>query len=217
MPIKVNLPVKTPKIIKRLYSNYIWDKKTKNSSQKTLYLTFDDGPIPEVTPWVLQTLENFNAQASFFCIGDNIVKHPEIFDLLIMSDHTIGNHTFNHLNGWKTDNEDYLTNIAKTEKLLTQKLGQNQLFFRPPYGKIKKRQANILIEKNYQIVMYDVIAYDWDSTIDKNKCLDNVLYYAEDGSIIVFHDSLKAENNMKYALPRVLEHFSNKGYIFKGL
>lgn len=217
MPIKVNLPVKTPKIIKRLYSNYIWDKKTKNSSQKTLYLTFDDGPIPEVTPWVLKTLEYFNAQASFFCIGDNIVKHPDIFNLLIKSDHTTGNHTFNHLNGWKTDNEDYLTNIAKTEKLLTQKLGQNQLFFRPPYGKIKKRQANRLIEKNYQIVMYDVIAYDWDSTIDKNKCLDNVLNYAEDGSIIVFHDSIKAENNMKYALPRVLEHFSNKGYIFKGL
>lgn len=217
MPIKVNLPVKTPKIIKRLYSNYIWDKKTKNSSQKTLYLTFDDGPIPQVTPWVLQTLENFNAQASFFCIGDNIVKHPDVFNLLIKGDHTIGNHTFNHLNGWKTNDEDYLTNIAKTEELLTQKLGQNQLIFRPPYGKIKKRQANRLIEKNYQIVMYDVIAYDWDSAIDKNKCLDNVLNYAEDGSIIVFHDSLKAENNMKYALPRVLEYFSNKGYIFKAL
>ena len=217
MPVKVNLPVKTPNLIKRLYSGYVWDKRGTASAEKSIYLTFDDGPIPEVTPWVLNTLKSFNAKATFFCIGENITKNPSIFKLLKESDHSIGNHTYNHLNGWKTDTKSYIENIKKTEELLIPPIQNTSKLFRPPYGKIKRLQARNLKKTGYEIIMYDVIAYDWEHSIPKEKCLENVIKNAEDGSIIVFHDSLKAEKNMKFALPRVLEHFSNLGYTFKAL
>ena len=217
MPFKFNLPVKTPNLIKRLYSSYIWDKTADSTTQKTLYLTFDDGPIPEVTPWVLDLLAEYNAQATFFCIGENITKNPGVFNLLTESNHSIGNHTYNHLNGWKTATESYISNFSKAEKVIHSQSLKKRKLFRPPYGKIKKNQARKILKKGYEVIMYDVIAYDWDSSIAQEQCLSNVIQNAKDGSIVVFHDSFKAERNMKFALPKVLAHFSKLGYDFKGL
>lgn len=211
----INLPVKTPKILKRLYSGYIWDQY-ENSDSKTLYLTFDDGPIPEVTPWVLETLELHNAKATFFCIGENIDKHPDIFDQLLKSGNSIGNHTYNHLKGWNTPNEDYLSNFEKTETLL-EEAGIYSKLFRPPYGKIKRKQAKPLLKKGHKIIMYDVIAYDWDANTSPQESASNIIDNAQSGSIIVFHDSLKAEKNLRHALPEVLAHFTRLGYEFAAL
>jgi len=212
---KIDLPVKTPKWLKRLYPGYVWDQKD-HSGTKKLYLTFDDGPIPEVTPWVLETLKRFNARATFFCIGENIARHPEIFKQLLISGNSIGNHTYNHLKGWNTSQDVYLKNTLKTETLLRE-AGVTGKLFRPPYGKIKRGQAKALKKMGYQIIMYDAIAYDWDSTISPEQCALNIINNAEPGSILVFHDSLKAERNMKIALTRVLEHFSSLGYEFAPL
>jgi len=214
--LKIALPVKTPKWLKRLYPGYIWDQSNKTSDSKKLYLTFDDGPIPEVTPWVIETLKGYNAKATFFCIGENIVKHPEVFQQLLKSGNSIGNHTYNHLKGWSTSEDIYLENTLKTEVLLG-KAGISNKLFRPPYGKIKRRQAKKLRQLGHQIVMYDVIAYDWDATISPEQCALNIIKNAEGGSILVFHDSLKAEKNMKAALPQVLKYFSNLGYEFAAL
>ncbi|RXG14137.1 peptidoglycan/xylan/chitin deacetylase (PgdA/CDA1 family) [Leeuwenhoekiella aestuarii] len=216
MPLKINLPVKTPKLLKRLYSGYVWDKIKDCQSQKKLYLTFDDGPIPEVTPWVLDTLRQYRAQATFFCIGENITKHPHIFQKLIDSEHSIGNHTYNHLKGWEYGKTIYVENMVKAEAEIeihtkTQKL------FRPPYGKIRRNQAKAIQKRGYEIIMYDVIAYDWEQGISGESCAANIIKNAESGSIIVFHDSFKAEKNMKYALPKVLDHFSKLGYTFEKL
>ena len=216
MNFKINLPVKTPKLLKRLYSGYVWDKFSDASTEKTLYLTFDDGPIPEVTPWVLDTLEEYNAEATFFCIGDNIDKNPEVFKHLLDSPHSIGNHTYNHLKGWKTNFEQYITNFEKTEALIAN-YREPQKLFRPPYGKITRHQAKAIKKKGYAIIMYDVIACDWDKEKSGETCLNYVIKHAQPGSIIVFHDSLKAESNMKYALPKVLKHFTEAGYTFKKL
>ncbi len=213
---KINLPVKTPKILKRLYPGYIWDIKDRSSKVKKIYLTFDDGPIPEVTPWVLETLNAFNAKATFFCIGENITKHPEVFQQLLNSTHSIGNHTFNHLKGWATSKKNYLENTRKTEILLEQ-AGVKLKLFRPPYGKIKRNQARSLKREGHKIIMYDVIAGDWDAQLTADACLKNVIDHAQDGSIIVFHDSLKAEKNMKAALPNVLNHFQRLGYQFEAI
>lgn len=212
---KIDLPVKTPKWLKRLYPGYVWDQKD-NSGTKKLYLTFDDGPIPQVTPWVLETLKRFNARATFFCIGENIARHPEIFKQLLISGNSIGNHTYNHLKGWNTPQDVYLKNTLKTETLLRE-AGVTGKLFRPPYGKIKRGQAKALKNRGYKIIMYDAIAYDWDATISPEQCALNIINNAEPGSILVFHDSLKAERNMKIALTRVLEHFSSLGYEFAPL
>ncbi len=177
---------------------------------KTLYLTFDDGPIPEVTPWVLQQLKEYNAKATFFCVGKNVLQYPNIYQQILEEGHRVGNHTFNHLNGWKTDTMDYLENIGECGRLV------NSPLFRPPYGKIKKSQLRS-IETQYQIIMWDVLSGDFDQSIDPQECLENVLEYSREGSIIVFHDSLKAFKNLSYTLPKVLEHFANKGYQFTSL
>lgn len=216
MSFKVNLPVKTPKLLKRLYSGYVWDKIEDSKSQKKLYLTFDDGPIPEVTSWVLDTLAQYGAKATFFCIGENITKHPTIFQQLVDSNHSIGNHTYNHLKGWDCKNDIYLENILKAESEI-EKFVKPQKLFRPPYGKIKRNQAKAIQKMGYEIIMYDTIAFDWERELDGDTCTANVIKNAESGSIIVFHDSLKAEKNMKYALPKVLDHFSNQGYSFEKL
>ncbi|MGO4913309.1 polysaccharide deacetylase family protein [Leeuwenhoekiella sp. W20_SRS_FM14] len=217
MFLKFNLPVKTPKLVKRLYSKYIWDKIITNDSQKVIYLTFDDGPIPEVTPWVIDTLKAYNAKATFFCIGENVFKNPTTFEYLKKSGNSIGNHTYNHLNGWKTETTTYISNFLKAEAVMESKGSEIQKIFRPPYGKITKKQAENLIARGYDIIMYDVIAHDWEHNITKELCLKNVLNNTVNGSIVVFHDSLKAEKNMRYTLPKVLKHFSELGYEFKGL
>lgn len=217
--------VKTPKIIQSIFTNYTWKIA---SHKKEIYLTFDDGPIPKITPWVLSTLEKFNAKATFFCVGDNIKKHPEVFKQIINHGHSIGNHTFNHLQGWKTNTYEYLQNIEKTENVIKKlktdaKPSTNDQqqpttnLFRPPYGKIKPKQAKALQNKGYQIVMWDVLSADFDQKTSPEKCYQNVISNAKKGSIVVFHDSEKAFKNLEYTLPKVLDFFTEKGFVFKAL
>ena len=208
MPV---FPAKTPKLIQRLFPKYIWKKA---SLTKTIYLTFDDGPTPKITQWTLDILKKYNAKATFFCIGDNIKKYPELFKSVYNDGHTIGNHTFNHLKGWRTDTNSYVKNTEKTQQLIT---SNSKQLFRPPFGKIKRKQAKQLIKRGYKIVMWSVISYDWEVKVTPEQCLENVIKNSISGSIIVFHDSIKASKNMQYALPKVLEHFSSKGYQFKAL
>ena len=203
--------IKTPRILKQLFAKYTWSFFT---NKKEIYLTFDDGPIPQVTEFVLDQLHNFNAKATFFCIGDNIRKHPAVFSRIVNEGHSVGNHTFNHLNGWKSSNTAYIENISKCESLLP---NQKTKLFRPPYGKIKRKQAKQLLASDYKIIMWDVLSADFDSSITKEKCLQNVLENAQNGSIIVFHDSIKASDKLYYALPKVLKEFSQRGYDFKAI
>ena len=203
--------IKTPRILKQLFAKYTWSFFT---NKKEIYLTFDDGPIPQVTEFVLDQLHNFNAKATFFCIGDNIRKHPAVFSRIVNEGHSVGNHTFNHLNGWKSSNTVYIENTSKCESLLPD---QKTKLFRPPYGKIKRKQAKQLLASDYKIIMWDVLSADFNSSITKEKCLQNVLENAQNGSIIVFHDSIKASDKLYYALPKVLKEFSQRGYDFKAI
>ena len=201
--------VKAHWIIKKLFSNYVWD--IPNNENK-VYLTFDDGPTPEITEWTLNQLKEFNAKATFFCIGDNVRKYPEIFQKVINEGHSIGNHTFNHLKGWKTSTKKYIENTKQCFSTNNLQPTTNNLF-RPPYGKIKPSQSKILRKFGYKIIMWDIISYDFDNTISKEKCLENVLKNVKSGSIIVFHDSKKAFSNLEYALPRTLEFLKEKGFV----
>jgi peptidoglycan/xylan/chitin deacetylase (PgdA/CDA1 family) len=208
--------IKTNSLIKRIFSNYIWD--IPNVDNK-IYLTFDDGPTPEITEWVLNVLKEHQIKATFFCIGKNIQKHPAIFNKLIDNGHAIGNHTFNHLNGWNTLTREYLENIRMCQTLsdtyLNNKL--NTVYgkiFRPPYGKIKKSQSKKLRQLGYKIIMWDVLSADFDQTITPEKCLENVLQNTQSGSVIVFHDSAKAFKNLEYTLPRSIEVLKQKGFEF---
>lgn len=200
--------VKTPNWLKRLYNKQVWDIKT---NKKVIYLTFDDGPIPEVTPWVLQELKKYNAKATFFCIGDNVKKYTSIYNAVLTEGHAVGNHTFHHFNAWKTNTDKYIADITKCSEYVSSKL------FRPPYGKIKKSQRKLLLEKGYKIIMWDVLSADFDQSISKEKCLQNVLKNTKNGSIIVFHDSKKAFERLAYVLPKVLAHFSTLGFCFNKL
>ncbi|WP_243739341.1 polysaccharide deacetylase family protein [Flavicella sediminum] len=195
--------------------NYIW--AIPKTDQKTIYLTFDDGPIPEITEWVLNELREFNAKATFFCIGNNIEKHPDVFEAIVSAGHQVGNHTFQHVKGWKENLSVYKENVLATEKLLEVKLGYSPKIMRPPYGKIKCSQSKYLRKLGYKIVMWDVLSADFDTNTSAKECFSNVLKNVEDGSIVVFHDSVKAAENMKYALPKVLAHFSKEGFVFKKL
>jgi peptidoglycan/xylan/chitin deacetylase (PgdA/CDA1 family) len=218
--------VKTPFLLKKIYPKHlIWNK---SRDKKTIFLTFDDGPIPIVTPWVLKTLKNFNAKATFFCIGDNINKHPEIFSQLKADGHAVGNHTYNHLKGWDYNDEEYLANWKKCQQLTQTNL------FRPPFGRIKFSQIKS-IEKQEQrakskdslqssqysipntqfsIIMWDVLSGDFDTHLSPEKCLQNVIKHAENGSIVVFHDSLKAWERLEYVLPKALEYWKKEDYEF---
>lgn len=202
--------VKTHWSIKKLFSNYVWSLP---NNENKVYLTFDDGPTPEITEWTLAQLKKHNAKATFFCIGDNIRKYPEIFQKVVSEEHSIGNHTFNHLNGWKTNTQNYIENTRLYEiehyKLST----KNSKLFRPPYGKIKPSQSKILRKLGYKIIMWDVLSEDFDNTISPEKCLENVLKNVTSGSIIVFHDSKKAYRNLEFALPRTLEFLKEKGFV----
>lgn len=199
--------VKTPQVIQNLFPNFTWRIPTED---KVLYLTFDDGPIPEVTPWVMEQLEKFRAKATFFCVGDNIRKHPAVFQQLLAAGHAVGNHTFNHLNGWVTDNIPYFHNVRHCASMV------HTMLFRPPYGHLKPKQAQFL-QRHYRIIMWDVLSGDFDPNISEGQCLNNVLSNARRGSIVVFHDSLKAAEKLRFALPQVLEHFANRGYRFDAL
>jgi len=202
--------IKTPFWLRWLYPGLVW---RKTSEKPVIYLTFDDGPIPQVTPFVLSVLEKYNAKATFFCIGDNIRKHPDVFQMLIAGGHAIGNHTFNHLKGWKTKDEVYLENFRLCDDLTKSKL------FRPPYGRVKRSQVSKLKNEypRLKIVMWDVLSGDFDLNLRPEKCLQNVLESTESGSIVVFHDSLKAFERLEYVLPRALEFWTKKGYSFEAL
>ena len=208
--------VKTPKFVQRLFPKRTW---MLPNDKNIVYLTFDDGPIPQLTPWVLDLLKEYHAKATFFCIGDNINKHPNIFKRLISEGHSVGNHTYYHLNGWKTKTETYIDNVLKNEELIISefKIQNSALLFRPPFGKLATRQSHILQKKGYKIIMWDVLSADFDPNISKEKCLDNVLKNLQAGSIVVFHDSLKSEEKLRYVLPKVLEYIKNEGYYCKAI
>ena len=205
--------IKTNRIIKALFSNYTWDLFTTGSSN-TVYLTFDDGPIPEITNWVLNELKKYNVKATFFCIGNNIDQNPDLFKTVIKEGHSIGNHTFNHLNGWKTSSKAYIENT----KLCEDSIQKNSPFalkfknFRPPYGKIKASQSRKIRKLGYKIIMWDVLSGDFDQTLSQEKCLNNVLTNVKPGSIIVFHDSIKAFKNLKYVLPKTLAYLKENNF-----
>jgi peptidoglycan-N-acetylglucosamine deacetylase len=194
---------------------YTWRREEQG---RVLYLTFDDGPIPDVTPWVLEQLENHGAKATFFAVGDNLEKHPAIAAQVLAQGHLLANHTHNHLRGWETALPRYLQNVAQCQQTLEQlrpETGQRKLF-RPPYGRITTRQAAAL-RPDYELVMWDVLTNDYDRSLKPENCLRQAIRCTQSGSIIVFHDSLKAQRNMQYALPRFLDHFTAQGYTFRTL
>jgi peptidoglycan-N-acetylglucosamine deacetylase len=199
--------VKTPSLVKSVFAGYVWDIPTK---ERVVYLTFDDGPIPGLTPWVLDVLSQYGCTATFFCVGENVKNNPEIFQRILDEGHSVGNHTYNHLNGWFVDEDEYLDNIALCDDYM------DTILFRPPYGKLKPSQT-IAIKNQKNIVMWDILSGDFDQTISQEKCLTNVLNNYNEGSIIVFHDNIKAEVNLKYALPLFLEHLKSNGFTSKNL
>ncbi|OIR06975.1 peptidoglycan-N-acetylglucosamine deacetylase [mine drainage metagenome] len=199
--------VKTPWWLRALYPSFTWKI---NTVEKVLYLTFDDGPHETATPFVLDELKKHHAKATFFCIGKNVKKHKEIYKRIIEEGHAVGNHTYHHLNGWKTNDEEYINDIEMASKEIDSKL------FRPPYGKITRFQSSI-VKHQSSIIMWDVLSGDFDVNLQPQRCLANVLYHSKKGSIIVFHDSTKAWERMSFALPKVLEYFSKEGYQFRPL
>jgi peptidoglycan/xylan/chitin deacetylase (PgdA/CDA1 family) len=198
-------------LIKKLYSKALW---RGNAAEKKLYLTFDDGPLPGITTAVLELLKEKNVQATFFCVGQNVEKHPDVFKKISEEGHAIGNHSFSHVNGWNAHTADYLENVERCRGLIGQ--SENvaaKPLFRPPYGKLKRSQY-ISLEKQYTIVMWDVLSGDYDKDTSPEQCLKNVTGNMRNGSIIVFHDSLKAQKNMEYALPRFIDEALAQGYSF---
>ncbi|WP_298541703.1 polysaccharide deacetylase family protein [uncultured Aquimarina sp.] len=206
------IPAKTPDSIKLLFPNYIWDFYA--GQEKTMYLTFDDGPIPEVTEFVLDQLNLFDAKATFFCIGENIKKHPDIFNKILSKGHNVGNHTMNHIKARKSTFSEYLNNTEECEKKINEHAEIKEKLFRPPYGQLSKSKLTELRKREYQIILWDVLSKDWDKNTSPEQCFNNVVNNSKSGSIIVFHDSIKASKNLEFALPKVLKYFTEKGYIF---
>lgn len=200
--------VKTPFWLKKIFNAYTWDV---NTAADELYLTFDDGPHPVATPFVLKQLSEFNAKGSFFCLGKNVLEYPDIYREIINNGHTVGNHTHNHLNGWKVPHDTYINNVRQAAA----HIGSG--FFRPPYGRISKKAGRALRRQGFDVVMWDVLSGDFDRSLSPAKCKSNVINNAGKGSIIVFHDSEKAFPNLQYALPEVLSYFTSEGFVFKGL
>lgn len=199
--------VNAPFFLRWYYPNVTWNK---SRDLKKIYLTFDDGPIPEITPWILDVLKENNAKATFFCVGENINKHPEIFKRILDEGHQVGNHTYNHLKGWDTADDIYMENVQKCEVLTKSKL------FRPPYVRAKKSQLKQL-ENDFEFIYWDVLSGDFDINITPENCFKNVLKHTKNGSIIVFHDNIKAIPRVQYALPKTIEHFQKLGYSFEKL
>src|SRR6478672_11765682 len=197
--------VKTPAWVEKLYPKRIWSIKT---SAREIYLSFDDGPHPEHTAFVLDLLKQHNAKASFFCIGKNVVEHPAVYQRILDEGHTVGNHTYDHLNASKVGESEYLENIARAKDHIDSNL------FRPPYGRINSFLVKQLLAPVYRLrtVMWTVLSGDFDTGITKEKCLENVLLHCDAGSIVVFHDSDKASEKLRFVLPRMLAHFSQKGF-----
>ena len=198
--------IKPPWWLKKLYPACIWEMRT---TEKVIYLTFDDGPHPQATPFILDELKRYNAKATFFCIGKNVARHSDIYRRIINEGHCTGNHTFHHMNGWKTNDMGYLKDIAAARAYIDSGL------FRPPYGKISKWQIKQLMNTfKMKVIMWSVLSADFDAKVTPETCLKNVMLGAKPGSIVVFHDSEKACRNVAYALPKVLMHFAGQGYRF---
>jgi peptidoglycan/xylan/chitin deacetylase (PgdA/CDA1 family) len=201
--------VKTPAWLRAFGKGRTWKMDT---TEKILYLTFDDGPHPTATPFVLDQLKLFNAKASFFCLGKNVKQYPETYTRILDEGHQVGNHTHDHLNGWKTDDKIYLENIRLAQQYIDSHL------FRPPYGRITRFQSKVVREQlKMQVIMWNVLSGDFDVALTPQRCLDHVTLNAREGSIIVFHDSEKAWPRLEFALPKVLEHFTKEGYRFNSL
>ncbi|BEG99999.1 polysaccharide deacetylase family protein [Bacteroides sedimenti] len=194
-----------PRLVRTLYPGAIWRMDPK---EKAVYLTFDDGPIPEITPWVLDLLDKYGVKATFFLVGDNVRKHPEEFKMILDRGHRVGNHTFNHIRGFEYLTKNYLANTEKANELIHSNL------FRPPHGHMRAHQYYTL-RKRYKIVMWDLVTRDYSNKLNGRQVLNKVKRYVRNGSIITFHDSLKSEQNMKYALPRAIEWLQEQGYQFK--
>ncbi|GEO03614.1 polysaccharide deacetylase [Adhaeribacter aerolatus] len=205
---------KTPSLVKKLLPGLIWDQSTRSD---IIYLTFDDGPVPEYTPFVLNQLALYGALGTFFCVGDNLRKYPDIARQVAAAGHTLANHTYHHLKGWQTPTAAYLTNIRQCQEELgiIVPVKKNKLF-RPPYGKLTRSQYNLL-KSDYQIIMWDVLTYDFDNKLTPAACLHHAIKNTRPGSIVVFHDSQKAGRNMQFVLPQYLAHFTALGYRFGAL
>ncbi len=198
------LLVSPPSFLRKIYSSLTWHIPV---TDKKVFLTFDDGPVQEATPFVLDVLKKYNAHATFFCIGKNVEINPYLYNKILSEGHATGNHTHTHVNGWKTKCDAYIENVERCAENI------NSNLFRPPYGKISRKQIKALVP-NYKIIMWDVLSYDFDKEVTQEKCLQNVLENVRPGSVIVFHDSIKAFNNMSYVLPIVLEKLTSLGYNF---
>jgi peptidoglycan/xylan/chitin deacetylase (PgdA/CDA1 family) len=196
-----------PLLYRLLYPRAIW--RIPNEREKTIYLTFDDGPAPEITSWVLDILDRYNVKATFFCVGDNVRKYPDIYEEILRRGHRVGNHTFNHIQGWQHRTRKFVGNAQKASEYIQSNL------FRPPHGHMRLRQTAALIRAGYQVVMWDVVTRDYNKKISPERVFEIVKKYTRNGSIIIFHDSLKAEKNMKYALPKAIEWLLKERYKFE--
>ena len=201
------LRFKVPNILSTLLPGFLW---RVNTLKKELYLSFDDGPHPRITPYVLETLQVYNAKACFFCVGENVEKYPEVYRDILDGGHTTGNHTYHHLNGWRTTLTGYEQDTDKAAGLIKSRL------FRPPYGRITPAQARSL-RKQYTLVMWDILSCDYDEHLNTKRSLNAIKRLSRPGSILVFHDTEKAEANLKKILPETLRYFTDKGYSFKAL
>lgn len=199
--------LKTPALLRKFHApGAVWEGP--ESAKPTVYLTFDDGPHPQITHFVLEQLDRYDATATFFCIGKNVVENPGLYERLARSRHAIGNHTHNHLNGWKASDDVYLADVAQAAAHIQSSL------FRPPYGRIRRGQVKALQTETpfFRVIMWSLLSADFDTELSPQKCLENVVFHAEPRHIIVFHDSLKAAPRLEYALPRALEYFHRQGW-----
>lgn len=194
-----------PLLLRWIYPKALW---RMDENDRAVYLTFDDGPVPDITPWVLDCLDNFDIKATFFMVGDNVRKHPEEFRMVVERGHRLGNHTFNHIRGFEYLSKNYLANTDKADEYIHSDL------FRPPHGHMRWAQYHVL-KKKYRIVMWDVVTRDYNQRLTGEQVFAKVKHYVRPGSIITFHDSVKSEQRMKYALPRSIEWLKDQGYKFK--